>query len=46
MERKNQEERKYARGKEVIEEKSGSVIVSEQGELAVKIVGKVTACNT
>ena len=43
---KIQEECKYARGREVIGEKSGSVIVSDQGELAVNIIGTVTACNT
>ena len=43
---KIQEECKCARGKKVIGEKSGSVIVSEQDELVVNIIGKVIACKT
>ena len=43
---KLQEECKYTRGTDVIGEKSGLIIVSEQGELAVNIIGKITACHT
>ena len=42
---KIQDECRYNRGREVIAEKSKSFVESEQGQLAVKITGKVKECN-